>query len=113
MERHLDTMKKRNQRMLDAISPHLSFEQRAAIEKQQEAQLKCRKPRCASCALEGKAESNGVTFLEGAGTTIIRPWLCRRPRKVADRQRVSEVRFEQPVTAVGDVQLRRQVRSRR
>lgn len=73
MERHLETMKKRNQRMLDAISPYLSFEQRAAIEKQQEAQLKMQEAQLRLMRAQGKAEGNGVYFIEGAGTTIVRP----------------------------------------
>jgi hypothetical protein len=73
MERHLETMKRRNQRMLDAISPYISFEQRAAIEKQQEAQLKMQEAQLRLMKAQGKAESNGVFFVEGAGTTILRP----------------------------------------
>jgi len=73
MERHLETMKKRNQRMLDAISPYLSFEQREAIEKQQEAQLKMQEAQLRLMRAQGKAENNGsVYFIEGAGTTIVR-----------------------------------------
>ena len=40
MESHLEQTKKRNQRMLDAISSYLTYEQRTAIEKEQQAQLK-------------------------------------------------------------------------
>lgn len=40
MEQQIESTRKRNQRTLDAISPYLSFEQRSAIEKEQEAQLK-------------------------------------------------------------------------
>ncbi|HEY5757646.1 MAG TPA: hypothetical protein VIU34_17580 [Steroidobacter sp.] len=72
MERHLETMKKRNQRMLDAISPYISFEQRAAIEKQQEAQLKMQEAQLRLMRAQGKAESNGVYFMEGSGTTVVR-----------------------------------------
>ncbi len=73
MERQLDSMRKRNQRMLDAISPYLSFEQRSAIEKQQEAQLKMQEAQLRLMRAQGKAESNGVYFAEGAGTTIVQP----------------------------------------
>lgn len=73
MERHLESMKKRNQRMLDAISPYVSFEQRAAIEKQQEAQMKMQEAQLRLMRAQGKAESNGVYFVEGAGTTLVRP----------------------------------------
>lgn len=40
VEQHLETVRKRNQRMLDAISPYLTYEQRQAIEQEQRAQLK-------------------------------------------------------------------------
>jgi hypothetical protein len=40
VERQLEATKKRNQRTLDAISPYLTYEQRQAIEREQEAQLK-------------------------------------------------------------------------
>jgi hypothetical protein len=73
MERHLETMKKRNQRMLDAISPYLSFQQRDAIEKQQEAQLKMQEAQLRLMRAQGKAENSGVVFLESAGTTVVRP----------------------------------------
>jgi hypothetical protein len=73
MDRQLDFMKKRNQRLLDAISPYLTFEQRAAIEKQQEAQMKMQEAQLRMMRAQGKAES-GVTFVEGsASTTIIQP----------------------------------------
>lgn len=73
MDRQLDFMKKRNQRMLDAISPYLSFEQRAAIEKQQDAQIKMQEAQLRMMRAQGKAQSNGVYFMEGAGTTIVQP----------------------------------------
>jgi hypothetical protein len=73
MERHLEATKKRNQRMLDAISPYLSFEQRTAIEKQQEAQLKMQEAQLRLMRAQGKADSNGVYFAEGMGTTVVRP----------------------------------------
>jgi hypothetical protein len=73
MERQLETMKKRNQRMLDAISPYLSFEQRAAIEKQQEAQLKMQEAQLRLMRAQGKAENSAVYFIEGSGTTVARP----------------------------------------
>lgn len=73
MERHLEATKKRNQRMLDAIAPYLSFEQRAAIEKQQEAQLKMQEAQLRLMRAQGKADSNGVYFVEGTSTTVLRP----------------------------------------
>jgi hypothetical protein len=72
MERHLETMKKRNQRMLDAISPYISFEQRTAIEKQQEAQLKMQEAQLRLMRAQGKAESNGVFFIESSNQAVVR-----------------------------------------
>jgi hypothetical protein len=73
MERQLETMKKRNQRMLDAISPYLSFEQRNAIEKQQEAQLKMQEAQLRLMRAQGKAENSGVVLLESSGATVAQP----------------------------------------
>lgn len=39
-ERQMDFAKKRNQRVLDALSPYLTYEQREAVQKEQEAELK-------------------------------------------------------------------------
>jgi len=39
-ERQMELAKKRNQRVLDALSPYLSYEQREAVQKEQEAELK-------------------------------------------------------------------------
>ncbi|WP_116807503.1 hypothetical protein [Steroidobacter cummioxidans] len=71
MERQLDAMRKRNQRMLDSIAPYLSFEQRAAIEKQQDAQLKMQEAQLRLMRAQGKGDNNGVYFLEGAGVNVV------------------------------------------
>jgi hypothetical protein len=73
MERQLEFMKRRNQRMLDAISPYLSFEQRAAIEKQQEAQLKVQEAQLRLMRAQGRGESNVGYFVDGAGATVAQP----------------------------------------
>ena len=73
IERHIEITKKRNQRMLDAISPYLSFEQRAAIEKQQEAQLKMQEAQLRLLRSQGKADNNGVFFVESSGTSLAQP----------------------------------------
>ncbi|WP_129776058.1 hypothetical protein [Peristeroidobacter soli] len=73
MERHLEMAKKRNQRMLDAISPYLSFEQRAAIERQQEAQLKMQEAQLRLMRSQSKAESNGVLFLQSSDVVVAQP----------------------------------------
>jgi hypothetical protein len=51
----------------------LSFEQRTAIEKQQEAQLKMQEAQIRLMRAQGKADSNGVYFVEGMGQTVVRP----------------------------------------
>lgn len=73
MDRQLDYMRKRNQRMLEAISPYLSFEQRSAIEKQQEAQVKMQEAQLRLMRAQGRAETNGGYFIEGTGATIVQP----------------------------------------
>lgn len=73
MERHLEMAKQRSQRMLDAISPYLSFEQRNAIEKQQEAQLKMQEAQLRLMRSQGKADGNGGYFVDGSGVTVAQP----------------------------------------
>jgi hypothetical protein len=73
MERHLEATKKRSQRMLDAISPYLSFEQRAAIEKQQEAQLKMQEAQLRLMRAQGKEEGNGVLVLQSSEVAVAQP----------------------------------------
>lgn len=78
MERHLEDQKKRNQRVLDAISPYLSFEQRSAIEKEQEAQLKMQEAQYRIMRAQRKANGsnngNATTyFVEGSGALIAQP----------------------------------------
>lgn len=76
MERHLEATKKRNQRMLDAISPYLSYEQREAIQKQQEAQVKMQEAQYRLMRAQGKAEpgADGVYFIEGSSALVpLRP----------------------------------------
>lgn len=71
MERQLDAMRKRNQRMLDAIAPYLSFQQRAAIEKQQDAQLKMQEAQLRLMRAQGKADNINAFFGESAGVTVL------------------------------------------
>jgi hypothetical protein len=66
MERQLDAMRKRNQRMLDAISPYLSFEQRAAIEKQQDAQLKMQEAQLRLMRAQGRTENRGAIAVQSS-----------------------------------------------
>lgn len=65
LERHIESTRKRNQRMLDAISSYLTSEQRAAIEKEQEAQLKMQEAQLRVMRARGNTDSNAVLFAEG------------------------------------------------
>lgn len=69
MERQLELTKKRNQRMLDAISPYLSFEQRSAMEQEYEAQLKMQEAQLRLMRSRGNSGfvGNEVIYTEGAG----------------------------------------------
>lgn len=66
LQQYLELTKQRNQRILDSISPYLTSDQRSAIEKDQEAQLKMQEAqlrlmRARSNANEGQViESNAV-----------------------------------------------------
>lgn len=76
MERHIEAQRKRNQHMLDALSSYLSFEQRQAIEKQQDAQLKMQEAQYRLMRAQRKADpnSNGTFFVEGGSTLVpLRP----------------------------------------
>lgn len=75
MERHIEAQRKRNQRMLDALSSYLSFEQREALEKQQEAQLKMQEAQYRLMRAQRKAEpnSNGTYFVEGSSLMPLQP----------------------------------------
>jgi len=76
MERHLEAQRKRNQRMLDALSPYLSFEQREAIEKQQEAQLKMQEAQYRLMRAQRKGEQRNDTnrlVVEGPSWMPLQP----------------------------------------
>lgn len=64
-ERQLESAKKRNQRVLDALSPYLTYEQIEAVRKQHEAQIKMQEAhyrimRAQENANQGNANSVGV-----------------------------------------------------
>jgi hypothetical protein len=76
MERQLELTKKRNQRMLEAISPYLSFEQRSAIEQEHEAQLKMQEAQLRLMRSRGNNSGfvgNEVMYSEGATQLIPLP----------------------------------------
>jgi hypothetical protein len=63
MEQFIEGMKKRNQRMLDAISPYLTYEQRQALEKEYEAQIQMQE---AQMRLQrARGENSGTNALQG------------------------------------------------
>jgi hypothetical protein len=61
VERQIEATKKRNQRMLDAISPFLTYEQRQIVENDQEAQLKLQQAHMRMMRSQGNANSVFVT----------------------------------------------------
>ena len=74
-ERQLEATKKRQQRMLDAISPYLSYEQRQAIEKEHEAQIKLQEAqiRVMRAQSQGNSGQGNVIhqgFSSGAGMGV-------------------------------------------
>lgn len=60
VENQLEATKKRNQRVLDAISPYLSYEQRSAVEKEQQAQMKVQEAQMRIMRAQGALNSNGL-----------------------------------------------------
>jgi hypothetical protein len=72
MEQQIAQTKKRNQRMLDAISSYLTFEQRQALEKDQEAQLKMQEAQLRLMRARGNNNSSGF-YTEGAGLIAVQP----------------------------------------
>ena len=57
-ENQIEANKKRNQRVLDALSPYLSYEQRSALEKEQQAQLKVQEAQMRIMRAQGAANAN-------------------------------------------------------
>jgi hypothetical protein len=72
MDQQIEMTKKRNQRTLDAVSSYLTFEQRAALEKEQDAQLKVLEAQQRVMRANGAA-SGGRVYAEGAGQLIVVP----------------------------------------
>jgi hypothetical protein len=62
MEQLIDNMKKRNQRMLDAISPYLTYEQRQALEKEYEAQIKMQEAQMRLQRARGENSGNNALY---------------------------------------------------
>ncbi|MBM0104240.1 hypothetical protein JM946_05760 [Steroidobacter sp. S1-65] len=72
MDWHIEHTKKRNQRMLDAIAPYLTYEQRTAIEKQQQAQVKLQEAQMR--LMRERGDSNQIRgFFSGSGSVQLTP----------------------------------------
>lgn len=70
MEQQIEMTKKRNQRMLDAVSPYLSFEQRQALEQEHDSQLKMMEAQGRIMRARGTANPNGL-YMDGAANFLI------------------------------------------
>ncbi|MDY6948463.1 MAG: hypothetical protein SXG53_22410 [Pseudomonadota bacterium] len=70
MEQQIERTKKRNQRTLDAVSSYLSFEQRSALEKEQDAQLKMMEAQSRIMRARGTPGANGI-YSDGASQLIL------------------------------------------
>lgn len=68
VERQLEAARKRNQRTLDAISPYLTYEQRQAIEREQETQLKLQQAHMRVMRAQGNA-TNGANAVITSGSS--------------------------------------------
>ena len=65
MEQQLEDTKKRNQRVLDAISSYLTFEQRQALEREQEAQVKMQEAQLRMMRARGNSNPPGFFTFDG------------------------------------------------
>lgn len=65
MEQQIEATRKRHQRMLDAISSYLTVEQRQALEREQEAQLKIQEAQLRLMRAQGTA-APGVFYPDGS-----------------------------------------------
>jgi hypothetical protein len=58
-EKQVEHTKKRNQRVLEALSPYLTYEQRDALQKEQEAELKMQEAQMRIMRAQSKVSGNG------------------------------------------------------
>lgn len=71
-ERQLELTKKRQQRVLDALSPFLSYEQREAVQKEQEAELKMQEAQIRMMRAQSSTNgTGGVDWIGGSGQTSV------------------------------------------
>ena len=72
-ERQVENAKKRNQRVLDALSPFLTYEQREALQKEQEAELKMQEAQMRIMRAQSDAAGNNGGWATNSGQAIIVP----------------------------------------
>ena len=72
-ELQVEDTRKRNQRMLDAISSYLSYEQRQALEKEHEAQEKMLEAQLRVMRARGNSTINGFYTDDGSAQLVIVP----------------------------------------
>lgn len=74
MEQQIEVTKKRNQRMLDAVSSYLTFEQRQALEREQDAQVKMQEAQLRVMRARGNSNPSAGYYVEGSsGLTAVQP----------------------------------------
>lgn len=71
-DRQIEATKKRNQRTLDALSPYLTHEQRQAIEREQEAQLKLQQAHMRIMRSQG-AGNDSAAYVSGSASQVMVP----------------------------------------
>lgn len=72
-ERQVENAKKRNQRVLDALSPFLTYEQREALQKEQEAELKMQEAQMRIMRAQSAAAGNNGGWVSNSAQAIIVP----------------------------------------
>lgn len=72
-ERQFENAKKRNQRVLDALSPYLTYEQREALQKEQEAELKMQEAQMRIMRAQSNAAGNNGSWVSNSAQAIIVP----------------------------------------
>jgi hypothetical protein len=70
-ERHIENTKKRNQRVLDALSPFLNYEQREELQKEQEAELKMQEAQMRM--MRAQSSAGGSDWMSNSVQAIIVP----------------------------------------
>lgn len=73
-ERQLEVTRKRNQRVLEALTPYLTYEQREALQKDQENELKMHEAQMRMMRAQSKIEgANNGGWVSTSGQTVIVP----------------------------------------